>query len=449
MRAFLQLMKSPRSHRIQWFLTAFTALVLISCSPPLSFAPPFSDHMVLQRQKPINIWGKGKPGEKIRVTLDDRTITSTTLPDGSWSVTFPALPAGGPYHLSASSSHTTSKISDLWIGDVWLCAGQSNMELALVHTTNGIPQLLSTTPDSPRLLHLEKPTRPSFLPPTWTTSTTSDAGTFSGLGWRFGNHLQKENNIPIGLIQATRGNTPIQPWMPHHGEIFQTMIAPLKGIRLKGVVFYQGESSVNHANTYQKNLTKLIQGWRENFNDPQLPFFIIQLPNFGPHNSRPVNSPWANLRAAQAATTASIPNTFLIPAIDLGLPENLHPPEKSRLARRLTDSVSSHVYRKGPAPQPPTLLSIDWKSPFPVLTFHHCPGGLVLSESPLTGFAIAGPDGTYQNATATLQGNRVTLHSPIKNPQSIRYAWADNPQIHLYNHQGLPALPFESHNPHH
>ena len=432
--------------RLAWRLLLLL-LAPVSCTAPLTVAPLFSDHMVLQRQQPIPVWGNGPAGENIRVTLADRTLTTQALADGSWSVSFPPLPAGGPHQLHIHSSNTTRRLHDLWIGDVWLCAGQSNMELALVHTTGGLGEMLTTTPASPRLLHLEKPARPSFLPPVWTTSTTSDAGTFSGLGWRFGNNLQKENNIPIGLIQATRGNTPIQPWMPHHGEIFQTMIAPLKGIRLKGVVFYQGESSVNLANTYQKDLTQLIHGWRENFNDPHLPFFIIQLPNFGPPASRPVNSPWANLRAAQAATTASIPNTFLIPAIDLGHPENLHPPEKSRLARRLTDSASSHVYRKGPAPQPPTLHSIHWKSPSPVLTFHHCPGGLVLSESPLTGFAIAGPDGVYQNATATLQGNRVTLHSPIKNPRSIRYAWADNPHIRLYNHQNLPALPFESHNP--
>ena len=230
--------------RLAWRLLLLL-LAPVSCTAPLTVAPLFTDHMVLQRQQPIPVWGNGPAGENIRVTLADRTLTTQALADGSWSVSFPPLPAGGPHQLHIHSSNTTRRLHDLWIGDVWLCAGQSNMELALVHTTGGLGEMLTTTPASPRLLHLEKPARPSFLPPVWTTSTTSDAGTFSGLGWRFGNNLQKENNIPIGLIQATRGNTPIQPWMPHHGEIFQTMIAPLKGIRLKGVVFYQGESSVN------------------------------------------------------------------------------------------------------------------------------------------------------------------------------------------------------------
>ena len=231
------------------------------------------------------------------------------------------------------------------------------------------------------------------------------------------------------------------------GYLYDRMIAPLTVMEIKGVIWYQGESNSRYAAEYPALMSQLISGWRKAWNQDWLPFLIMQLASFdSPPCSWYHPGNFTELRAAQQKVVDTVPGTGLAVGIDIGVPGNVHPPNKQDVGKRLALIALKQVYGQDVIASGPKLTVAGFQAAQVILSFD--PGGkgqqLLLKDKTLNGFELAGADGKFVSAAVEVRQNDITLRAPnISAPQKIRYAWADNPHASLFNVAGLPAAPFE------
>ncbi|MCB0640222.1 MAG: beta galactosidase jelly roll domain-containing protein, partial [Phaeodactylibacter sp.] len=229
--------------------------------------------------------------------------------------------------------------------------------------------------------------------------------------------------------------------------LYNAMLHPLFNFRIKGVIWYQGESNTWNPAQYADLFPALIQCWRRGFGQQDLPFLFVQLANFMKTTDEPVESNWAALRDAQRKAL-SLPNTAMAVAIDVGEWNDIHPLNKKDVGHRLALAARKVAYGDGQVVYAgPLFESMTVKKGKAVLRFSSTGSGLMAKgDTALQYFAIAGADGQYHWATAKIKGDRVVVyHAKVPNPVAVRYAWADNPEgANLYNKEGLPASPFEA-----
>ncbi len=500
----------------------WAGICLISCAvchAEVTLPKVFGDHMVLQRGKPIPVWGWAALDEKVTVTLNDETIALYPNSGGAWSVSFPEMAAGGPYTLTVEGQNKIA-LKDILIGDVWLCSGQSNMEWRLLHSKDGGAEVAAA--NHPQLRVLTVANRAAMEPrddfeAEWTVCRPRAAIDYSAVAYYFGRELQRDLNVPIGLIHSSWGGSRAEPWISgttnaakdskafraledtwasdfsSHGEeiatyydvmgdwledayfamnygkslpayaeppktkqsvgvfpgaprlTYNAMIAPLRQLPLSGIIWYQGESNASRAWEYRDLFPTLIQDWREALGQPDLPFLFVQLANFMKREDAPMESEWAELREAQSYAL-NLPNTGMAVIIDIGDADNIHPKNKEDVGKRLALAAMSIAYGSDIAFSGPVYVESKRKKNVLVLSFDHVGSGLMTRDNaPLTGFAIAGDDGTWVWAEAEIKGKRVRVWSDaIDKPVAARYGWANNPDCNLYNSDGLPASPFRT-----
>lgn len=228
--------------------------------------------------------------------------------------------------------------------------------------------------------------------------------------------------------------------------LFNAMIHPLLRYDVKGVIWYQGESNADQPEEYSELFPALINDWRENWQQDELPFLFVQLANFMESSDEPTESGWAELREAQRKTL-EVPNTGMAVAIDIGEWNDIHPLNKKDVGERLAASAFSVAYNEDDVVQSgPLFESLEVQENKLILSFEHTGSGLEVKGDSLQSFALAGPDGQFRWAEAKIEGERVVVwHPDIKNPASVRYAWANNPvNANLYNVEGFPASPFQA-----
>lgn len=340
----------------------------------------FSDSMVLQRQSEIPIWGMADPEEELVISVTGTHIEKKELKtvcddQGRFHVKLPSLPVGGPYELEIVGASSTVRLRDVLVGDVWLCAGQSNMEMPVAATQQAESVGDQLPNDQLRLLTVEKIASPRPLEEftgavTWHPATKERADTFSAVGYYFGSRLQQSQSVPIGVINASWGGTLCEAWtslealknsddlqalydfgqnnadslqkQDQHGALFNGMIAPLTQFPIKGVVWYQGESNVGRGDQYSRLLPTMIRDWRNRFSSPQLPFLIVQLAPYQYPNQPP--QALAEVWDAQLKTVRSLPGCGLVITTDLGSPDDIHPVTKLPVAERLSYWAVAQVY---------------------------------------------------------------------------------------------------------
>jgi len=223
------------------------------------------------------------------------------------------------------------------------------------------------------------------------------------------------------------------------------MINPITDIKIKGAIWYQGEANVNEADQYQQLFPSMIADWRKAWGYP-FPFIWVQLANYLERKKEPGASAWAELRDAQHLTL-SVPNTGEAVAIDIGEANDIHPRNKQDVGLRLALAAEKIAYGKNIVASGPVFTSSKTAGDKMILSFTNTGGGLMAKNKRLTGFSIAGADQQFVWADAKITGNNVIVSSPsIKHPIAVRYAWADNPEVSLYNKENLPASPFRTDN---
>ncbi|HEY1125599.1 MAG TPA: sialate O-acetylesterase [Sphingobium sp.] len=637
-----------RAHMVLLPLSASMLFAAAASATP-SLDPLFSDHAVLQRGRPIIVSGQADAGEQVTLSLNGRNATATAGPDGRWSATLPAQTAGGPFVLTASSAKGSASANDILIGDVWLCAGQSNMEYTLAPTAGSQNAIASAKDDQLRLITIPKASAPvpvhSFgKKAEWAAASPQTAPGFSAVCYYMVRALRETHKVPIGAINASWGGTQIRAWLDPAGSrtiygegeaamlklfatdpagaavqfaprweswwreksgdkagaepwnapdsltwkpvpsisywegwpgaglekfdgmvwfrktvtltaaqakrgatlslgifdeldqswvngkpvgnsfgwdfarnyrlapailkagrneivialtdtyanggmkgpasalklsfadgstmpigegwlysvaktqappprapwdanaglglIYNGMIAPMGAFGLKGVAWYQGESDVGVAG-YDKRLAALFKGWRAQFLDPDLPMLVVQLPNFGPMASTPVDSGWAALRNEQREAVAADPRAALIVTLDLGDPKNLHPLNKAPVGARL-EAASAMVYGDSLRTAGPEIESAARTNGGIRLSFRLVAGALHGRSGRPIGFELcAETQASCRYADAVAEGTTVMLADDGKPATRVRYAWADSPAVNLFDEADLTPGTFE------
>ena len=237
------------------------------------------------------------------------------------------------------------------------------------------------------------------------------------------------------------------PWRP--SGLYNAMIAPLLPYGIKGAIWYQGESNAGRAYQYRKLLPAMIGTWRKAWGQGDFPFYIVSLANFRPQSPEPGDSDWAELREAQTLTSMAVPNSGQAITIDIGEANDIHPKNKQDVGRRLALVALAKTYGQNIRFSGPVYDAMKVEGGSVRLTFKHTHGGLVArgADAPtLKGFAVAGEDRKWHWADARIDAdNTVVVRSDkVPRPVAVRYAWANNPACNLYNHAGLPAVPFRT-----
>jgi sialate O-acetylesterase len=430
--------------------------------------PIFGDNMVLQRGKPNTIWGWAKPGKEIRITIADNRVNTVTKDDGRWSVAIQPPAPGGPYTVVIDGPQHV-EFHEVLVGDVWLCGGQSNMEMGLGAARNGSEEVKAANHPKIRLFIVKQQTarKPATVPQgSWKICSPQNVGEgwsgFSAVAYFFGRRLQQEVNVPLGLVEDCGGGTPAEAWtraetlrslgISDTGSgpntpvvLYNGMIAPVAPLAISGAIWYQGESNTERATQYRKLLPAMIADWRNAFSQGDLPFYIVSLAAHKQHMDTPGDDSWAELRAAQDFVANTVTNSGLAVAIDVGDARDVHPKDKKEVGERLALVALARHYGKDIPYSGPRLASVEKLPGALKLWFTHTNGGLVVKGEKLEEFSICSEDCKWYWADARIAGDGVVVSSSeVPNPVAACYAWQANPKATLFNGAGLPAIPFRT-----
>ncbi len=656
LKELLQIIFRPFSmqHNIQRiFLLSILWLVIQNANANVQLAKVFGDHMVIQRNQDIVVWGWGSPKEKIVVSFKSQKKATTVDKNGNWKITLLPEPEGGPFQLVVKGKNSIT-LSDILIGDVWLCSGQSNMEWSVANSNDANNEIKLA--NYPTIRHIDIPNTVAMSPQKditggeWKVCNPNTVGEFTAVGYFFARSLVKELNVPIGLINSTWGGTISETWTSKDGLaqsdefkdcianipklsldsltklkaseimnkvnllqdvlpkdsaeafnwkdqvydasswrtmkiplawelqelgdvdgfvwirktfelkndptgkpatlhlsmiddsditylngvkvgglnqkwneqrsytipsgvlksgmniiavriedtggaggilgdandvnlqignevlplsgywsyrvesirketsavgpnsyptlLFNGMINPIIPFRIKGVIWYQGESNSTRAYQYRKAFPLLITDWRKHWGTGDFPFYFVQLSSYNENNGNSINgSTWAELREAQALTL-SLPNTGMAVTTDIGNPYDIHPLNKQDVGKRLAALALNRTYNQKVLDSGPTFKSMEITDGRAVIHFNNVGNGLAGHDryGYVKGFEIAGEDRQFRFAKASIEGNHVIVYNDeVSKPVAVRFGWADDASdCNLFNKEGFPAVPFRT-----
>jgi sialate O-acetylesterase len=399
----------------------------------VSVNPIFRSQMVLQRGMSCPVFGDGDVGSTVTVQFQSQTVSTVVGSGGKWQVNLSSMAAStSPGTMTVSATGSPSiMLTGVQVGEVWLMSGQSNMGLPLRNANDSAPYIADAANHNIRLFRMTAGNGPATG--SWQVSDSTTADDFSAVGYWAGLELSKKLSVPVGLIQATHDGTNISAWQTTNGGDGSDYLAMVKAIQpfaLRGIGWYQGESNGGDA-AYETKLRDLITQWRTDWNRPDVPFGIVQLPS----------TKWTTARIAQFNVSQTVANTFLVVTHDLPDPNQLHPPTKRPVGIRLGVGARATVYGEsiessGPVRAlPPTSFVIGNKV---VLKWTHAGGGLsTLDGGALQTFQIAGSNGRYTSATAAIVGDTVEVTSGVAAPKAVRYGYSSG--ANLSNSVSIPV----------
>jgi len=439
-----------------------------------------SDGMILQQNSKVKIWGWADPGEGVTVIPDwsGKVYNCTTGEKGYWQLKISTTKAGGPFSIRIKGKNELV-LSDILLGEVWLCSGQSNMEFTIKWLGGWSQDLFKTAKESIenkeytniRLFDVKNKTSKQTLEDcegSWKATTLENAEHFSATALFFGIELQKKLGVPIGLISSEWGGTPAEAWTPypalekdpelepymdasqkgdwlqgHPAALYNAMIHPLINYRIKGAIWYQGESNRNDADTYDELMEEMILSWRTAWNIGDFPFYFVQI---APYNYKePVTG--ALLREAQLKTLR-VPHTGMAVTMDIGNANDIHPKNKEDVGKRLAFWALAKDYGfEGVSFSGPLYKTFKIKKKKVVVFFDHAKGGLVHERKSVPGLEIAGEDKVFYPAQAKTKRSKLVVSSKeVRKPVAVRFAFTNTSEVFLYNKQGLPASSFRTDN---
>lgn len=464
----------------------------------LSMSSLYADYMVLQRDVPLDIHGTANTGEKITVEIGGQKASATADNQGKWSVVLSPMQAAEDLTLTITAGKQRKVFSHVAVGEVWLCSGQSNMAFMLCQTESGKQDIAAA--DDPQLRLFDMKGRwetydvawPAscldslnhlqyFHETTWQPSTSTSASRFSAVGYYYGRMLRQKLGVPVGLICNAVGGAPTEAWVDRNSletsfpnilsnwlqndfiqdwvrgraaknltndqtklgrhpyepcYLYESGILPLQRYPIKGVIWYQGESNAHNKDAHTKLFSLLVNGWRQNWNNPDMPFYFVQLSSL----NRP-SWPW--FRDSQLRLMKEISNTGMAVSSDHGDSLDVHPRCKQPIGERLARWALAKTYGQDITPSGPVFSSVTRQADALIVSFLYADGLQTSDGKAPSCFEIAEEDGLFNPATATIEGNKVRLTSPtIKHPRYVRYAWQPFTRANLVNGDQLPASTF-------
>lgn len=442
--------------------------------------------MVLQRDKPVPVWGSAAPGEAVTVQFHGQQQRATAGADGRWQVRLAPMPASATGAELTITGSNEIRLRDVLVGEVWLCSGQSNMEYTMRKNSkvtvlpqpepNPVTELDRAHNPQIRifLVNRKELVKPDSLHRGWSVAQDSALRAFSAPAYFFAQELQAKLGVPVGVISSAVPGSRIEPWISEEafradsyyqqpvsgdpGKFYESMIRPLAPLALRGFCWYQGESNCFLAETgsYTHKMQTLIQLWRTAWQDAALPFYYVSLAPFKYSESKEPKQPLTPetlplFREAQEAVLAQVPRTGLIVTTDLVTKlDDIHPPYKWQIGRRLAYLALHDTYgRRDVAASGPVFESCKIKGRRAEISFQPLQGKLTSKDGqPLTGFTVAGADGVFVPAEARIKGRKVLVSAAsVTRPVAVRFAWHEAAQPNLFSSAGLPARPFRTDKP--
>lgn len=446
----------------------------------------FTDNMVLQQQAQVPVWGWAKEGSSVNVTTswDGKTYSAKTDRTGRWTVRVSTPSAGGPYEVTISDGSTGPvKLNNVLVGEVWLCTGQSNMEMPL-KGFKGQPiigsndAILKSRNKNLRIYTVprssQKEPQENSKPSPWKVAGPETVANFSATGYFFGRLLNEMLDVPVGLINVSYGGSTAEAWMdpevlksfpeikvPGKNDsikvvnrtpttLFNGMLHPVIGYGIKGCIWYQGESNYERPDQYELLFPAMVKRWRSLWSQGDFPFYYVQIAPYNYSQLPPYNYGGkfnsAYLRDAQRKSASKIPNSAMAVVMDIGEENSIHPAHKEEGGKRLALLALAKTYgMQGFGFASPEYESMSIAGSVAVLKFANAANGLSSFGKDLSCFEIAGKDKNFYPAKAAINGSSVSVSSPIvKEPVAVRYAFKDFVAGDLFGTDGLPVASFRT-----
>ncbi|MDF7799272.1 sialate O-acetylesterase [Pontiellaceae bacterium B1224] len=491
------------------FCIVFVALSAWVVQAELKMGSMFTDHMVLQRDMPVPVWGTADPGETITVEFSGQKKTAVADSSNHWNVVLDPMPGSfQPLEMIVSSSSNDPKIqcSNILVGEVWICSGQSNMKFPV----KSVPEIQALESSAKNIRTFEVPRTVAFTEQdscegAWTNAIPNSAVAFS-----FAYFLEEAAEVPVGIILTCWGSSSIEAWMPRDmtatvphfktmmeefdadtatyekiqsildgprpwsgkddvflrrqsNILYNAMLAPLAPYACRGLVWYQGERNtqsmfgmikepwfsrnsgmLKYGDTLKQWMLRLRQEW----NRDDFQFLVVLLPGYAKDILDEAESPtaasWAWMRESQLQAL-ELPKTSVANTIDLGDAKNVHPKDKLPVGQRLALLAQRDTLGMDIEAQGPVFQTLEMRGNTLVLSFDHAEGLKTIDGEAPSAFWISDDSGKWVSADATIEGETVVLESAeLKKPRYVRYAFAGMPQVNLINGAGLPAYPFRT-----
>ena len=465
----------------------------------LQLPPVFGNHMVVQRDEPFRVWGRANARVTVTVRWRNKAEQVQSKTDGTWEVTFPSAAASfSPETLQVEADGKTVTFRNVLVGDVWLAAGQSNMEFRLQNAFRG-DSLASLAHPSIRLLQFESYARTDavtwdpaalqrantldFFSGEWVENSPDRAATFSAVAYAFAHDLARHRNVPLGIIHLSVGGSPQLAWLPRlslevnpafvqalhpwrksdylmawcreratknvgsttspfqqhpyaPAYIFEAGIKPLVPFALKGVIWYQGESDAENAELYRELFPYFVQEWRRQWKRPELPFLYVQLSSM----ERPS---WPVFRDTQRLLLGQLPHTGMVVTSDIGEPHDVHPREKIIVGQRLARWALNRVYGEKGLPSGPLFSGYSRRKGHIEVDFKYADGLATGDGGEVCGFMLETREGKQIPATARIVKGKVRIDD-LPEAVALLYGWSPVSKGNLVNTTKLPASTFKT-----
>jgi sialate O-acetylesterase len=438
-------------------------------------------NMVLQRDKPVAIWGTAAPGEAVTVQFASQQPRTVADASGHWQVMLKPLAASAtPADLTITGNNII-QLHNILVGEVWLCSGQSNMEYTMRKSskvklppgadTTALHELDRAHDPAIRIFLVDRKTlaKPDSLHRGWSVAQDSALRSFSAPAYFFAKELHQKLGVPVGVVASSVPGSRIEPWISAEAfqqdlafanqkvdgdpaKFYAPMIKPLAPLALKGFLWYQGESNcfLAETTTYTQKMRLLIQNWRATWQDTSLPFYYVSLAPFKYSESKGnkvelTTETLPRFREAQEAVL-QVPHTGLIVTTDLATKlDDIHPPYKWEIGRRLALLALANTYKQANVPASPVFRHLAVKGSVATVAFTTSAPLISKDGQPLTHFTIAGANGVFVPAQARLKGQQVLVSAAqVPHPVAVRFGWDEAAQPNLFSASGLPARPFRT-----
>jgi len=491
-------------HLVSSRLSTLLAIALTSSLATADVTLPnvFGNSMVLQRDHQNPVWGKAAPGEQVTVVVDAQKHSTTADDKGNWRVVLEPMSVGTPKELVVTGKNEV-RFTDVLIGEVWICSGQSNMQWSVSSSNNFDLEAPAANYPAIRMINfpqvgVQEPIW-SHDRSHWMVCSPETVGNFSAVGYFFARQLNQTLNVPIGMINNAWGGSACEAWIERDQLASDPQYAPMMerwskmeanyealstkkeldeedkkamaglkqqmtgnhrpaniyngvlsshiGYGIRGAIWYQGESNAGRAYQYRELFPLMISNWREKWGQGDFPFYWVQLADFKAEQPEPAGSDWAELREAQTMTMAKLAKTGQAVIVDIGEGYDIHPRNKVDVGMRLARWALANDYGIKLPFRSPEYKSMEVAGDKVVLTFDYVGGGWrPFDVNEPIGFAVAAEDKKFVWAKAKiLPDGRIEVSAEsVSAPASVRYGWADNPVCNLYSRDDLPLTPFRT-----